>query len=118
MILIVEDELISRKALSSLLTASGYSNEAVSTAEQAVDALEHGNVPDWALIDLDLPGMNGGDLIKYIEKHNPSVHPVIITAASREKVAALQHGTDTLFIRKPIDFHQLLSLMHKNQPVH
>jgi CheY-like chemotaxis protein len=118
MILIVEDELISRKALSSLLTASGYSNEAFSTAEQAVDALERGHVPDWALIDLDLPGMNGVDLVKYIEKHNPSVHSVIITAACREKVAALRHGTDTLFMRKPIDFRQLLSLIHKNQLVH
>ena len=118
MILIVEDERISRKALASLLTASGYATAAVESAEEALDFVRHGHVPQVALVDLDLPGMNGLDLIQRLEKANPKLLPVLITAANRERVEDIQRQYDIPCIRKPLDFNELLSLLADNQVRH
>ena len=84
MILIVEDEPVSRRALRSLLSASGYDAQAVGSAEEALRLITDGQVPEVALIDLNLPGMNGMDLISYLEQAYPDVRAVLITAASPE----------------------------------
>ena len=60
-VLIVEDEEFARSALSVLLTAKGYHTSQAGSAEQALDTLEAGCRPEIALVDFDLPGMNGAD---------------------------------------------------------
>src|SRR3954447_13043665 len=87
-VLLVEDERVSRRALTALLDASGYSTEAVESAEDALKALRGGrHAPEVALIDLNLPGMSGLDLIDRLKQLAPDVFPVLITATSAETLA-------------------------------
>src|SRR5437016_9380382 len=80
-ILLVEDEAVSRRALAALLHTSGYSVFAVGSAADALELLEQGNVqPRFALVDLDLPGMNGLDLIRRLERLSPHILAMLITA--------------------------------------
>ena len=112
-VLIVEDERVARKALSSLLAASGYKAEAVGSAEEALRLVKQGPLPVIAVVDLNLPGMNGLDLIRRLEQLDPSVFPILITSAGPEVVRSDSVGRDVAYVQKPVDFNYLLSLMHE-----
>ena len=110
-VLIVEDERSARRALSLLLMASGYRPQAFGSAEEALAGLKMGDIPPLALVDLDLPGMNGLDLIRQLEKLNPSVHSILVTATDQETLAARLREHPVEYLRKPVNFDQLLDMM-------
>jgi CheY-like chemotaxis protein len=109
-VLIVEDELGTRNTLAALLAAIGYTTHAVGSAELALERLAEGDVPEIALVDLDLPGMNGAEFIEQLATRQPCVFPVLITAASPDRVASLL-ASDVLHLRKPLDFKELLRIL-------
>ena len=112
-VLIVEDERVSRRALAALMTASGYATEAAGSAEEALDAVRTEGVhPDIALVDLDLPGMNGLELIGKLTKMEPGVFPVLITAANGDNLTSRLKEQNVAYLRKPLDFGRLLSLLN------
>ena len=110
-VLIVEDEAISRRALTVLLQHKGYSTAAVGSAEEAVQLVAQGTEPRFALIDLDLPGMNGARLIDFLSSHSPGVLPILITSASPRRLAAALHSRQVLYLRKPIEADDLLNIL-------
>src|SRR3954471_12541269 len=92
LVLVIEDEKVSRKALGRLLAEQGYTAEAVESAEEAVAVLTIGQRPAVALVDLDLPGMSGADLVAYMKQAVPGVQPVLVTAACEERVSRLDQA--------------------------
>src|SRR5689334_12379247 len=72
-VLIVEDEHVARRALASLLDRSGFNPHAHESAEDALREIEHGCDARIALIDIDLPGMSGLDLIQRLEEKKPGL---------------------------------------------
>jgi CheY-like chemotaxis protein len=108
LILLVEDERMSRKALGRLLADQGYTIETVGTAEEAVAIVSVGQRPAVALVDLDLPGMSGAQLLEYLNQMAPETKTVLVTAACEERVANLTDHAAVPYIRKPIDFKRLL----------
>lgn len=117
MILIVEDDQIARGAMRSLLAACGYENIAVESAEEAMALLASGKRPDAAVVDWDLPGMSGLELIAYIEKMSPGVPTVLVTGAARERVETAVKQSGVTYLRKPLDFRNLLKMLPKQQRV-
>jgi CheY-like chemotaxis protein len=70
-----------------------------------------------ALVDLDLPGMNGLELLDRLRARNPRIPAVIITAAGRERVREIvDRGIPHL--RKPLDFRHLLALLSEQKLAH
>jgi DNA-binding response OmpR family regulator len=117
-VLIVEDEAVSRSALSLLLSASGYRTEPVESAEEALrvlSAADRPNDPIVALVDLDLPGMNGVQLLNYLRSHHPDINGVVITAADRDRIRGLDRLGVPL-LRKPLDFRHLLAILSEQRP--
>lgn len=110
-VLIVEDEHIARRALGSLLKASGYDTRATESAEEALRLLRNQPAPRIALVDLNLPGMNGIDFIGRLEQIAPSVHAVLMTGAGDETLAAALRDRHVPYVRKPLDFSRLLTLI-------
>jgi two-component system C4-dicarboxylate transport response regulator DctD len=110
-VLIVEDEHVARRALGALLSASGYRPEAAESAEQALDLLKRKPAPRVALVDLNLPGMSGVDFIHELEQINPSVQAVLMTGAGDETLAAALRERYIPYVRKPVDFSRLLSVI-------
>jgi CheY-like chemotaxis protein len=118
-VLIVEDERVARRALSSLLAASGYVTEAAGSAEEALALLNlKGEPPKVILVDLNLPGMNGLDFIRRVGQQNPAVMTVLMTGAGEETLlAALEEYRQPVpYLRKPLDFNRLLSLISEAEP--
>jgi two-component system response regulator FlrC len=114
-VMIVEDERVSRRALAALMSANGYQTEALATAEDALAAVRHGTRPDIALVDLDLPGMNGLDFIGRLTQVEPDVFTVLITAANGENLTNLLRERGVAYMRKPVNFNGLLSLLDRKR---
>lgn len=110
-VLIVEDEPISRRAMSVLLSASGYRTQAYRTAEEALQVLAAGDRPRFALVDLDLPGMSGLDFIRLLETDYAFIMPVLVTATDADTLAVRLRNRSVAYLRKPVNFPMLLRLL-------
>jgi CheY-like chemotaxis protein len=114
-VLVVEDERVARHALVLLLTSCGYSAMAVGSAEDALRLLDRTPPPAVALIDLDLPGMSGADLIRRLQSKEPAIFPVLITAAGAERVNQTLCDRSVTYFQKPLSFDRLLRLLDEKQ---
>ena len=118
-VLIVEDEVVSRRALAALLGHSGFATTAVGSAEEALATLTSGGpMPKVALIDLDLPGMSGGELITFLARLDHNVIPIVISAADDERLFAATRHRGVAFLRKPLNFEHLLNVLSAKRVLH
>jgi CheY-like chemotaxis protein len=117
-VLVVEDDGISRRILTQLLKASGYATDSAASGEDALRALESRPAPRVALVDLDLPGMDGMELIDRLGERDPATIPVLVTATDEESLAAAIRRRRVLYVRKPVDFNGLLRLLTDLQVPH
>jgi two-component system KDP operon response regulator KdpE len=107
-VLIVEDDLPLRRALSANLSARGYDVDVVGSGEEALANASRVN-PDVVLLDLGLPGMDGLDVVRGIRGWS-RVPIVVLSARDAEgaKVAALDAGADD-YVTKPFGMDELLA---------
>lgn len=125
-VLIVEDERVARRALSTLLSAYGFETAAAGSAEEALQMLrqrlERAGAPQpsprIALVDLNLPGMNGLDFISQLEQMDPDVMPVLMTASSEDHVGEAVRDRNLVYLRKPLDLGQLLTVITHGEERH
>ena len=117
-VLIVEDERVSRRALTSLLSSCGFRAAAFESAEEALENVDGGPVPQVALVDVDLPGMSGLELVSRLEQMRPGIKAVLITAAEGERIAQFRRDHEVDYLPKPVDFPRLLRLLTKSQLSH
>ncbi|MEQ1800951.1 MAG: response regulator [Gammaproteobacteria bacterium] len=103
-ILIVDDQQANVILLEQLLEAGGYSNVASTRDPAAVCALHRRNHYDLILLDLQMPGMDGFEVIEALKANDSDSYlPVlVITAQPGHKLRALQAGARD-FISKPFD---------------
>src|SRR6201984_2712178 len=78
-VLIVEDEENARKGYEQLLQRWGYEVLGVGAAEDALARFASFQ-PDSLIADVELPGMNGLDLLKQLGSELNNVPSIIITA--------------------------------------
>jgi DNA-binding response OmpR family regulator len=78
-ILIVDDEPIERQTLSDILRLEDYHVDAVSNGEAALDFLRL-NTVDLMILDLRMPGMSGIEVIKVVNRTEPDVEIIMLTA--------------------------------------
>jgi len=109
-ILLVEDERISRQALTWLLTSSGFQTAAYGSAEEALHAVDD-ELPPLALVDVDLPGMSGLELVRRLRARFPSIRVVLLTAVTGERINRFQKEHVVGYVRKPVDFPHLLEIL-------
>src|SRR5215475_10207131 len=82
-VLIVEDEENARKGYEQLLQRWGYEVLSVGTAEDALARFSTFH-PDTLIADVELPGMNGLDLLKQLGDDLQGVPAIIITGKGSE----------------------------------
>src|SRR6201996_7374803 len=101
-ILIVEDEDNARKGYEQLLQKWGYDVLGVGTAEDALAKFASFQ-PDSLIADVELPGMNGLDLIKQLGNELRNVPSIVITGKGSDEraVAAIESGA-FWYIEKPM----------------
>lgn len=106
-VLVVDDDEALAEFLRRSFTAIHYSAEVCRTGEQALEMLGNRNF-DFMIMSLNLPDMDGLDLLRRIRAWN-SILPVIALSARREiadRVKALDLGADD-YLAKPFSFAEL-----------
>jgi CheY-like chemotaxis protein len=128
-ILIVDDDAAHVHLLQRLLQDAGYSQLSSTQDPQQVAALHHAQRFDLILLDLQMPVLNGFEVLAALQADAPpgAVLPVIaLTAQPGHKLRALQAGARD-FINKPFDvveveirIHHMLemALLHKRLAAH
>ena len=85
-ILIVEDEDNARKGYEQMLQRWGYEVVGVGSAEDALARFNNFQ-PDTLIADVELPGMNGLDLLKQLGEELHDVPAIIITGKGSDERA-------------------------------
>jgi PAS domain S-box-containing protein len=103
-VLIVDDQEANVSLLEQVLREAGYTCVASTTNPHEVCALHRKNRYDLILLDLQMPGMDGFQVIEALKTNDADGYlPVlVITAQPGHKLRALQAGAKD-FISKPFD---------------
>jgi two-component system KDP operon response regulator KdpE len=107
-ILVVDDEPAILRAVRTNLRAHGYQVETAETGAAAVDRHDRAR-PDLVLLDLNLPDLDGSEVIRRLRQRAPT--PIIVLSvrdAEGDKVAALDAGADD-YVTKPFGADELLA---------
>ena len=97
-ILIVDDESAIAALISRVLTAAGYTCQAVTSSEKAADLIQQ-NRYDLVLLDVMMPKIDGYDLLEYIRPTGtPSIFVTAKDAVS-ERVRGLHSGADDYIVK-------------------
>lgn len=112
-ILVVDDEPGMRSLLSKVLSKEGCF---VTACERGEDALEcvAGDDFDLAVLDIEMPGMNGIELLKRLKDKAPGLHVVMITA-----YGSLQSAVDAMrlgaydYLTKPFEMEEIKLVVAK-----
>ena len=109
-ILVVDDERTIVELIEESLRMEGYETYRAYSGEEALDLMSK-NPPDLVLLDLMLPGMDGYEVCRQMQKDvRLSQAPVIMLTAKStvaDRVAGYQKGADD-YITKPFDADELL----------
>lgn len=113
--ILVDDEPMARKGMEEDLREIGFV-ELVGIAENSYQAVELVATlrPDLILLDIQMPGLNGLDLIKSLRQP-----PMVIITTAYSEYALKGYELDVMdFLVKPIDFNRLLKACCKAQEFH
>jgi two-component system, OmpR family, KDP operon response regulator KdpE len=108
-VLVVDDEVVLRKALQKSLAASGFAVAEARNGEEALSALRERPF-DLVLLDMNMPGVGGLEACRRIRGLAPQIGIVMVTVrdAENDKVNALEAGADD-YVTKPFMLRELVA---------
>ena len=111
-IIIVEDNIALRQSLEDFLSSEGMLVRGVESGEE-LDREIIKAVPDALVMDLNLPGEDGIDIIPRVRKAYPDMGVVVLTARVRtqDRKDAYAAGAD-VFLSKPAGAEELSNVIH------
>ena len=113
-LLIVDDEVIVLRMLSTLFRAHGHSVVVTDDGNEAVDLLHGKETFDLMISDVRMVPINGIWLLNLVRKQCPNMPVIMITAYYSKEMAveALRMGALD-YISKPFDTQKLVDLVNK-----
>lgn len=112
-ILLVEDDESLRHVLAVALRARGHVVDEVDSAEAAVTAIDGGLRPSLVLLDLNLPGVTGWDLLRARVLHAAGNPPVVIASAVTVDPRRLAEHAVAGYLPKPFAVETLLATIER-----
>jgi putative two-component system response regulator len=105
-ILIVEDDKMSRKILTSILLSSGFMNVRAIPNAKRIRVIYKMFKPDLLVLDLNMPGVDGFQVMQQLKDDHPDDYlPILVISADHEErvhLRALASGAKD-FLNKPYD---------------
>lgn len=113
-LLICEDAPIERAGLAYLLRLRGYDVCESADGDTAIQSLTEGKF-DLLLLDLSLPGIDGFDVLRFVQKQKPETRVILLSGTSPEKIQERLtdlpgHVLPPLLL-KPVDPEQVYDLV-------
>ena len=114
-IMVVEDDILSRIGLVSMLKAESDKFEVVAQADNGKAALDRIEItqPDIILTDVEMPVMNGIELIKEIKNRGLNIRFIVLSAYSQFNYVreAMILGADDYLLKLELDQEKLVKLL-------
>ena len=107
--LIIEDSTSLAAFYATALESAGYETEIMGNGHEAKIWLEK-TIPDFVLLDLNLPYVSGDELLHQIRKDNRMAQTIVFLASSDPLRARMLQDDADLVLNKPISYAQLRDL--------
>ncbi|MFH0925652.1 MAG: HD domain-containing phosphohydrolase [bacterium] len=113
-ILIVDDEHLTSEFIQTFLQTEGYEISAEATGELALAKLRKETF-DCLLVDLNLPGINGIEVLQEIRKVNEDICVIIMTgyATIESAILAMKAGASDYICKPFLDLRQIIISIEK-----
>jgi two-component system NtrC family response regulator len=114
-ILLIDDEPAQITSIKSFLKRRDYIVSSANSGQAGINIIKDGNI-DLVLTDYRMPEMNGLEVVQSINKLNPELPVVVITAFSdiKDAVQVMKEGAFD-YLSKPIQLDELEILVKKAQ---
>lgn len=117
-ILMVDDEpdldLLIRQRFRHEIKDGLYNIVFCRNGEEALEQLKGNSEISVVITDLNMPQMNGIQLLLHLRNHHPKIHNIVISAYSdEENVSLAQKAGAKDFLIKPIDFKEFENKLSK-----
>jgi CheY-like chemotaxis protein len=113
-VLLIDDDMISREVIATILTLNGYTLHTAADGAAAVQMLESGKcTPQVILVDVQMPGLNGSQLILELRARSDAAIYAISGRALPKELESVVDG----FLLKPFPPEALQKLLEENKPV-
>ncbi len=117
-VLVADDDAVSRRILGASLALHGFTVELAEDGAQAWAQLQRGELPELAVIDWQMPHLDGPEICRRLRKLPRGRHPyvILVTSNGSGHLAAegLESGADD-FIAKPFDPEELRARVRAGQ---
>ncbi|MEF9878707.1 MAG: response regulator transcription factor [Clostridia bacterium] len=110
-ILVVEDDALISELITLNLNVSGYEWDAAYDGKQAREIISQRKF-DLAFLDINLPEMDGFELMTYMKEKNIPVIYVSARSTAADRIHGLKLGADDYLV-KPFDVMELIVRMEK-----
>ncbi len=111
-VLLIDDDLISREVMATVLTMSGYSVHTAVGGQESIDLLSAGEcLPEVVLMDVQMPGLNGTRLISQLRARTRATLYGISGSKVPDDVVAACDG----FLQKPFSPDDLQKLLKQHE---
>lgn len=113
-LLIVDDDFDMLEVLDRHLKQENYHTYKAGSVMEAIDILKHSSI-DLLITDLQMPGMNGMELVKYVDDHYPEIPKLVITGypSIDNALTAIKSGALD-YLPKPFTKTELLTSVKKS----
>ena len=112
-VLLVEDDEALRTIIARHLRARGWSVAEAPSAEDAVACLLRGPRPDLVLLDINLPGDTGWDLLRAGPLAGPDAPPVVVATATAISPRRLREFGVAGYLPKPSAMETIVSTIER-----
>jgi FixJ family two-component response regulator len=114
MIYLLDDDKSVRRAFEMFLKSADQEFKSYGNAKEFLSGFKPGT-DDIVVLDLNLPGMDGRELLKLFIHQNISTPVIVVTANDDPKVREYcrEYGVKA-FLRKPVDGEALIDLIRYN----
>jgi signal transduction histidine kinase len=112
-ILVIEDEDLVRQSYDDMFSFFGYDVESVPNGREGMSRITKQDY-DIVVTDLNMPEMNGIEVLKYIKKKKPYIEVIVITgyATLENAIEAMKVGAYDYFA-KPVDIEHVRIVISK-----
>lgn len=103
---VIEDDYDASQIYATALNMAGYETEIISSGDTALDRLRQAT-PELIVLDLHLPQIEGGDLLRFIRADERLKHKLVFIASADPLVAESLRAQADLTLIKPVTFTQI-----------
>jgi DNA-binding response OmpR family regulator len=104
-VLVADDDALAREMVAGLLRREGYEVELAAGGESAWTILQRPDAPQLAIVDWDMPGLDGIEVCRRVRGLQTSTRIYIIVLTSRDTAedcaTALAAGADDYVVKPP-----------------